>query len=101
MSTSIQATGYASRSRRAGGVSPLLGKNRGLTPPARQGRAYFGRHTLQATLDLALPAGKYRAEWINTKTGAVDKKEEFEHGGGFKKLASPPYQEDIALRVRG
>jgi hypothetical protein len=38
--------GYASRSRRAGGVSPLLGKNRRLTPPARLGRAYFGRHTL-------------------------------------------------------
>jgi hypothetical protein len=54
----------------------------------------------QATLDLALPAGKYRAEWINTKTGAVDKNEDFEHGGGTKQLASPPYQEDIALRVR-
>jgi hypothetical protein len=53
----------------------------------------------QATLELALPAGKYRAEWINTKTGAVDKKEDFQHNGGTKKLSSPPYREDIALRI--
>ncbi len=67
------------------------------------GRAYaiYVRGGTQATLDLDLPAGKYRAEWINTKTGAADKKEDFEHGGGTKKLSSPPYHEDIALRVRG
>ncbi len=67
------------------------------------GRTYaiYIRGGTQATLNLTMPAGKYRAEWINTKTGAVDKKEEFDHGGGTKKLTSPPYQEDIALRVRG
>jgi hypothetical protein len=85
-------------------TAPLAGNEAKATVRALSaaGRAYaiYVRGGTQATLELALPVGKYRAEWINTKTGAVDKKEEFEHGGGTKKLASPPYQEDIALRVR-
>lgn len=54
----------------------------------------------QATIELDLPAGSYRAEWINTKTGAQDKAEQIQHAGGVAKLASPPYREDIALRVQ-
>ncbi len=73
---------------------------RALVAPGRMYAIYVHGGT-QAMLDLELPAGKYRAEWINTKTGAVDKNEDFEHGGGTKKLSSPPYHEDIALRVRG
>lgn len=72
---------------------------RALVAPGRDYAIYVHGGT-QATLDVALPTGKYRAEWINTKTGAVDKKEEFQHDGGTKRLASPAYQEDIALRVR-
>jgi hypothetical protein len=69
---------------------------------AAPGRAYaiYIRGGTQATLEVEMPAGKYRAEWINTKTGAVDKSEDFEHSGGTRKLASPDYREDIALRVR-
>jgi hypothetical protein len=73
---------------------------RALVAPGRD-YAIYVRGGTQATLDVALPAGKYRAEWINTKTGAVDKNEEFQHDGGTKRLASPAYEEDIALRVRG
>lgn len=70
---------------------------------AAPGRSYaiYIRGGTQATLEVALPAGKYRAEWINTQTGAVDKKEDFPHNGGTKKISSPPYREDIALRIRG
>ncbi len=50
-------------------------------------------------LALDLPAGPYKAEWMNPVTGAVDKLESFDHAGGVKKLASPPFSEDIALRV--
>jgi hypothetical protein len=66
------------------------------------GRAYgvYVRGGTETTLDIALPAGTYRAEWINTKTGATDKKEEFEHSGGTKRLVSPSYHEDIALRIQ-
>ncbi len=55
-------------------------------------------HSAQLSLDL--PAGKYRAEWIDTKTGKVAKRENLSHEGGARTLASPQYSEDIALRVR-
>ena len=47
-----------------------------------------------------LPAGTYTAEWVNTKTGKVDKKETFQHGGGNRTLYSPKYVDDIALRIQ-
>jgi len=50
-------------------------------------------------LMINLPAGRYRAEWVNTKTGKVEKREEFDHACGNKTLVSPDYEEDIALRV--
>jgi len=54
----------------------------------------------QANLSLALPAGTWHAEWVNTRTGQVDKAEDFKHNGGTWALASPAYSEDIALRLR-
>jgi len=53
----------------------------------------------QANLMLAIPAGRYRAEWLNPRTGAVEKTEDIRHGGGDLTLESPPYSEDIALRL--
>jgi hypothetical protein len=52
-----------------------------------------------AELELELPAGVYVAEWVNTKTGGIDKAETFTHAAGQKTLTSPTYSEDIALRV--
>ncbi|MEX2139080.1 MAG: sulfatase-like hydrolase/transferase, partial [Pirellulales bacterium] len=68
---------------------------------AERGKAYaiyIGAGT-QAELLLDLPAGSYKMEWVNTKTGKVDKAEETAHGGGELRLTSPPYQEDVALRL--
>jgi hypothetical protein len=53
----------------------------------------------QARLQIQLPEGKYTSEWINTKTGKSDKKETFNHSGGNRKLESPTYKDDIALRI--
>jgi hypothetical protein len=66
------------------------------------GKAYavYVRGGTRAELAVDLPAGHYRAEWIDTRNGAVAKAEDFEHGGGTRALASPEYAEDIALRVR-
>jgi hypothetical protein len=61
--------------------------------------AVYVRGGSRAELTLDLPAGSYKAEWIDTKTGAAAGAEGFEHGGGTKALASPEYAEDIALRV--
>jgi hypothetical protein len=69
---------------------------------AESGRAYaaYVRGGTHAELALELPAGTWRAEWVDTKTGKVAKAEDFRHEGGPRKLASPPYADDIALRVK-
>jgi hypothetical protein len=54
---------------------------------------------LQVPLTLNLPRGRYQAHWVNTKTGAVDHSETFDHEGGEKQLASPEFVVDIALRI--
>ena len=65
------------------------------------GPSLFARSKPSETnLTLELPAGKYAAEWIDTKTGATAKREEFKHDGGARKLTAPEYKDDIALRVK-
>jgi hypothetical protein len=69
---------------------------------AEAGRAYaiYINGGSEATLTVELPAGNYKAQWINTKTGKIDKEETFEHTGGNRTLVSPQYVDDIALRIR-
>jgi hypothetical protein len=56
----------------------------------------------QANLVVNLPAGTYRGEWIDPRSGLVSAAvAEFTHGGGTQTLASPTYGEDIALRIFG
>jgi hypothetical protein len=68
---------------------------------AEPGRAYaiYVKGGAQAALTLALPVGTYQAEWLNTKTGEIDKAETFEHAGGQRVLVASEYSDDIALRV--
>jgi hypothetical protein len=69
---------------------------------AERGRAYavYVRGGSRADLVLELPAGTYRAEWVNPSTGAVAQSQRFDHPGGRRTLASPLYREDIALRIK-
>jgi glucose/arabinose dehydrogenase len=53
-----------------------------------------------ATLSLALPAGTYWAEWVNTRTGSVMQSEAFTHTMGSHSLVVPRYSQDIALRIK-
>lgn len=65
--------------------------------PGRQYAVYlFGGK--QADLLLDLPAGSYRIEWLNPRSGAVEKREDLRHAGGGAKLSSPAYTPDMALR---
>jgi len=66
------------------------------------GRAYaiYINGGSKVKLLVELPEGTYRAEWMNTKTGKVDKTETFRHIGGNRTLSSPKYVDDIALRIR-
>lgn len=65
------------------------------------GRAYaiYINGGRKAELVLELPRGQYRAEWVSTKSGEVDKTEMFRHAGGNRGLHSPEYIDDIALRI--
>jgi len=66
------------------------------------GRAYaiYINGGSEAALVVELSAGTYRAQWVSTKTGKVDKEETFEHSGGGRTLRSHEYVDDIALRIR-
>jgi hypothetical protein len=54
---------------------------------------------LKAELVLDLAEGAWRAEWLNPRTGAVDKSEDLPAAPGPRTLSSPPFSEDIALRL--
>jgi hypothetical protein len=56
--------------------------------------------TVNATLTLALPDGAFVAEWLNPRTGQKDKREDIRAENGRAVLASPAFEEDVALRVR-
>jgi hypothetical protein len=53
----------------------------------------------QAELVLELPAGLYKTEWVNTKTGVVEKAQTINHAGGTRTVVSPAYSDDIAFRA--
>ena len=67
----------------------------------QKGRAYaiYINGGSEVQLQVELPKGKYRADWVNTKTGKIDKKETFDHPGGNRTLKSQNYKNDIALRI--
>ena len=66
-----------------------------------KGRAYaiYINGGSQVNLIVELPEGRYTVEWINTKTGQTDKRNAFYCSGGRLTLESPPYEDDIALRI--
>jgi hypothetical protein len=61
--------------------------------------AVYIRGGSAAEFSIELPKSSYTVAWINPKNGEVEKRETFEHAGGEKTLASPPYTQDIALRI--
>jgi hypothetical protein len=67
----------------------------------KPGQAYaiYLRGGASAELLLDLPQGSYRAHWVNTRNGEIEKTESFEHSGGGRTLASSDYTQDIALRI--
>lgn len=67
------------------------------------GRAYaiYVRGGTQANLKIDLPASHYNAEWINPVSGAVVKTDSFRHPGGLVTLASPIYEGELAIRLKG
>ena len=79
--------------------SPASGTAHALSEPGAAYVIYVSGHG-PCELNLDLPSGAYRAEWINTKNGTIAKTESFTHCAGPKSLASPQYAEDVALRIK-
>lgn len=90
-----------------GGV-PAGGTARALVEP---GKAYAIYVRLAATksklppqtststaLQIALPNGRWRAEWLDTKTGAIAARVELE-GASTHTVNAPEFTDDIALRI--
>ena len=78
---------------------PEKGSVRVLAEPGRQ-YALYVRGGTTTTLRLKLPAGAYRAWWLDTKSGETVKTFPLDHGGGPLGLVSPDYTDDIALGIR-
>jgi hypothetical protein len=69
----------------------------GLAEPGKQYAIYiFGGHQLNLTLNI--PAGQYKAEWVDPVTGKILKNERVKSNSKAS-ITSPHYTEDIALRV--
>jgi hypothetical protein len=66
-------------------------------------KSLAGSEVIQSgpTIALELPPGCYRAEWLDTKSGAIIKRESIKQGGGAWQAKFPDFKNDIALRVRG
>lgn len=69
-------------------------------PIPKKLKAALGGAPVTTELALKLSPGKYSAEWVNPVTGGVDGSSTFTHTGGPKRLMSPRFDTDIALRVR-
>jgi len=89
-------------------ITPGLAAKSEKPPPAPTARvlaergkqyAVYVRGGVAAELTLDLPEAPYAAEWLNPRTGEVERREDFKHGGGPRRLESPAYAEDIALRL--
>jgi hypothetical protein len=68
---------------------------------SERGKAYavYLHGGTQTDLSIELPAGTYQVEWLDTKTGKVEKSEKVTGAGGAMTLRSPAYVEDTALRI--
>jgi hypothetical protein len=70
-----------------------------LADPGRAYAIYLHGGAPQVKLRLALPTGRYRAEWVHPITGAATEVAPFNHTGGLHSLLSPEYEQDMALKV--
>lgn len=70
-----------------------------LSNPGREYAMYFdGDGPTEVTLDL--PEGRYLGEWMNVRTGRVERSEDVRGGRGVVVVESPAFVNGIALRVK-
>jgi hypothetical protein len=80
-----------------GGLPPK-GRARVLSESGKQYAVYLHGGP-DARLSLALPGGRYKAEWVSPASGQVLKAEKVTAAASVTELQSPKFDPDIALRV--
>jgi len=80
-----------------GGLPPK-GRARVLSEPGKRYAIYLHGGP-EAKLSLALPEGRYKAEWVSPASGKVVKSEAVAAVGSATELQSPKFDPDIALRI--
>ncbi len=50
-------------------------------------------------LQLGLPTGRWRAEWVDPVDGTVLQRQDLDYAGATLRLMSPPFAESVALRI--
>lgn len=79
-------------------VAPADAKVSALAEPGRQ-YAIYVRTAAAVSLTLALPAGTYTVAWHGPASGRTLRSETLRHAGGDVRLASPPPEAGLALRI--
>lgn len=62
--------------------------------------AHSGYREGELSLDLALPSGEFKAEWLDPRACRPRGQTQFTHWDGTRKFSAPAFEEDIALVVR-
>jgi hypothetical protein len=85
---------------------PVNGAVQALVAPAEAIAVYIRKSLKDETtashpssLQIDLPAGTWQAEWVDTMSGSVARSQSVD-GGGVRTLDVPPYDVDIALRMK-
>jgi len=68
--------------------------------PAPTASASAPKADRPTSLQVELPAGRYRAAWTDPSSGTVAGVEQFNHDGGIRTLAVPAHTEDLALSLK-
>jgi hypothetical protein len=55
--------------------------------------------SLSSVIELNIPAGSYTLNWVDTKTAGNTVEKFNDHSGGWARITSPVYAEDIALKI--
>jgi hypothetical protein len=62
-------------------------------------QAALEKVTRQQDIVVDLPAGNYRVEWLDPRTGEIARRESLVHKGGRQTLSAPTFSTDVALRI--
>jgi hypothetical protein len=54
---------------------------------------------LNSVIEINLPAGSYSITWVDTKSAASNVEELKDHPGGWARITTPDYSEDIAFKI--